>query len=279
MASEYLHKEEHGDGDPILCLHGLGANIFTWRHFIEPLSANNKLILIDLKGFGKSAKPEDDYYSLQNHADAVYELILKNDWRRLTLIGNSYGGALALLLAGRLEESGPSRLLKLVLIDAAAYKEYLPGYVKLMRTLLGTLMIFLLPARLSVRFVLNLSCFDRGEITEEQVAAYAGPLGDPGAREALLQTVRQCIPPDADELVTKFKSISVPTLILWGRHDKVIPLKVGELLNQALPNSVLEVVEECGHMPQEEQPEKTITRISEFLAVGTTRDSFTRSVT
>jgi pimeloyl-ACP methyl ester carboxylesterase len=279
MAFEYLNKEEHGDGDPILCLHGLGANIFTWRHFIKPLSANNKLILVDLKGFGKSAKPEDGYYSLQNHADAVYELILKNDWRRLTLIGNSYGGALALLLASRLEESGPSRLLKLVLIDAAAYKEYLPGYVKLMRTLLGTLMIFLLPARRSVRFVLNLSCFDQGKITEDQVAAYAGPLGDPGARNALLQTVRQCIPPDADELVTKFKNISVPTLILWGRHDKVIPLKVGQLLNQALPNSVLEVVEECGHIPQEEQPQKTIAIISEFLAIDSPREPCTRTAT
>jgi pimeloyl-ACP methyl ester carboxylesterase len=273
MASEYLYKEEHGDGDPILCLHGLGANIFTWRHFIAPLSANNKLILVDLKGFGKSAKPEDGYYSLQNHADAVYELILKNDWRRLTLIGNSYGGALALLLAGRLEESAPSRLLKLVLIDAAAYKEYLPRYVKLMRTIMGSLMIFLLPARLSVRFVLNLSCFDQGKIKEEQVAAYAGPLGDPGARNALLQTVRQGVPPNAHELVTKFKNISVPTLILWGRHDKVIPLKAGELLNQALRNSVLEVVEQCGHIPQEEQPQKTIARISKFLAVGCARES------
>ncbi|MBA2704532.1 MAG: alpha/beta fold hydrolase, partial [Blastocatellia bacterium] len=120
MASEYLYKEEHGDGDPILCLHGLGANIFTWRYFIDPLSRHNKLILVDLKGSGKSAKPEDGHYSLHDHADAIYELILKNDWRRLTLIGNSYGGALALLLAVRLEESDPSRLSKLVLIDAGA---------------------------------------------------------------------------------------------------------------------------------------------------------------
>ncbi len=271
MASEYLYKEEHGDGDPILCLHGLGANIFTWRYFIDPLSRHNKLILVDLKGSGKSAKPEDGHYSLHDHADAIYELILKNDWRRLTLIGNSYGGALALLLAVRLEESDPSRLSKLVLIDAGAHKEYLPGYVKLMRTLLGTLTIFLLPARRTVKFVLNLSCFDKGKISEEQVAAYAGPLGDPGTRTALLQTVRHCIPSDADELVSKFKSLSVPTLILWGRHDKVILLKVGELLSQAIPNSVLEVIEECGHIPQEEQPQKTIARISEFLGIGSPR--------
>src|ERR1700741_2163872 len=115
MASEHLYKEEHGDGDPILCLHGLGANVFTWRYFIDPFSRNSKLILVDLKGFGKSAKPDDHHYSIQDHADAVYELILENDWRRLTLIGNSYGGALALLLAARLEESKPSRLSKMVL--------------------------------------------------------------------------------------------------------------------------------------------------------------------
>jgi len=265
MSSEHLYKEEHGDGDPILCLHGLGANVFTWRHFIDPFSRNNKLILVDLKGFGKSAKPDDHHYSIQDHADAVYELILENDWRRLTLIGNSYGGALALLLAARLEESKPSRLSKMVLIDPAAYKEYLPGYVKLMRTSLGTLMNFSLPARRSVRFVLNLSFFDKKKVTEDEVAAYAGPLADPGARVALLQTIRQCIPADADELVTKFKSISVPTLVLWGRQDKVIPLRVGERLNEDLPNSVLEVFEECGHVPQEEQPQKTIARISEFL--------------
>lgn len=271
MASEYLYKEEHGDGDPILCLHGLGANIFTWRHFIEPFSRHNKLILIDLKGFGRSAKPEDQRYSLHDHADAVYELILRNDWRRLTLIGNSYGGALALLLATRLDESHPSRLSKLVLIDAGAYKEYLPGYVKLMRTILGKPMMFLLPARLTAKFVLNFAVYNKKKITEQQITAYAGPLADPGARNAVLQTARQCIPWDADELVTKFKSISVPTLILWGRHDKVIPLKVGELLSQALPNCVLEVFEECGHIPQEEQPQKTMVRISEFLGIGSPR--------
>ncbi len=147
MVSTYLYKEEYGQGAPILCLHGLGANTFTWRHFIGPLAKDHKLILVDLKGFGRSAKPDDQRYSIHDHADAVYELILKNDWQKLTLIGNSYGGALALLLALRLEDHQPSRLSKLVLIDAGAHKEYLPGYVKLMRTFLGKAMIFLPPAR------------------------------------------------------------------------------------------------------------------------------------
>jgi pimeloyl-ACP methyl ester carboxylesterase len=265
MTSEYLYREEYGEGDPILCLHGLGANIFTWHYFIDSFSKNHKLVLVDLKGCGRSAKPEDELYSIQDHADALYELILQNDWRRITLVGNSYGGALALLLAGRLEENDSPRISSLVLIDAGAYKEYLPGYVRLMRTILGSPIIFLMPARQAVRSVLEFSFYDRKKITEEQIAAYARPLLDPGTRNALLQTMRQCIPADADELVAKFKNISVPTLLLWGRHDRVVPVRVGELLNQAIPNSVLEVFEDCGHIPQEEQPQKTIARISQFL--------------
>src|SRR6185503_16871989 len=137
--------------------HGFGASIFTWHYFIDPLSQKNKLVLVDLKGFGSSAKPDDRKYSIHDHADAVQELIVQNDWRKLTLIGNSYGGTLALLLALRLQESDSSRLSKLVLIDAGAYKEFLPGYLKLMRTFLGNLMAVLLPARQTVKFVLNLS--------------------------------------------------------------------------------------------------------------------------
>ncbi len=267
MSSKSLHKKEYGHGEPILCLHGLGANIFTWRYFINPFSRQNKLILIDLKGFGSSAKPEDQHYSIHDHADAIHELIVENDWRNLTLIGNSFGGTLALLLAIRLGKSDPSRVSKLVLIDAGAYQEYLPGYLKLMRTVVGKLMISLLPAKQSAKYVLNLSFYDRSRISSEQVDAYSGPLADPGTRDALLQTARLCIPDNAEELIKNYKTIKAPTLILWGRHDRIIPLKVGELLNEAIPNSVLEVLEGCGHIPQEEQPQKTVAIISKFLGI------------
>ena len=107
----------------------------------------------------------------------------------------------------------------------------------------------------------------RKAVTAEDVEAYAGPLASSGGRHALLQTSRQCIPPNADEIIAKVKTITVPTLILWGRQDGVIPLKVGELLHQAIPNSKLEVIERCGHIPHEEKPVETIARIADFLSV------------
>ncbi len=260
-----LYQKQYGSGDPILCVHGLGANIFTWRHFIRPFSQKNKLILVDLRGFGSSPKPATTHYNIEQHAEDIYQIILKEDLKGLTLIGNSLGGAIALLVALRLCEHDPARLSSLVLIDAGAYKEYLPTYLKLMRSFLGKLMVYLVPAKLAAKFVLKASYYNQTKITEEQVNAYANPIQSEGGRSALLQTARQCIPANSEEIITKLKNITVPTLIIWGRHDAVIPLIVGELLDQDLPNSELEVFEECGHIPQEEKPGETIVSISRFM--------------
>jgi pimeloyl-ACP methyl ester carboxylesterase len=215
-----LHQKVYGNGDPILCLHGLGANIFTWRHFVKPFSRKNKLILVDLRGFGSSPKPRTPHYSIEEHANDIYQLILKEDLSRLTIIGNSLGGAISLLVALRLCEQEPARLSKLVLIDAGAYKEYLPGYLKLMRSFLGKLVVYLAPRKLAAKFVLKASYYNKEKITGEQINAYADPLVNQGGRYALLQTARQCIPAGSDEIIAKLGTISVPTLILWGRQSR-----------------------------------------------------------
>lgn len=260
-----LHKEVYGAGDPILCLHGLGANTFTWRHFIKPFSETNQLIVVDFKGFGSSRKPHDSHYSIEEHADDIYRMILRENLQKLTLIGNSFGGGVALLVAIRLSEQEPGRLSRLVLIDSGGYEEFLPAYLKLARSFLGGLMIYLPPAKAAVRFVLRASYFDPNKISKEQVNAYSRPITVPGGRHAFLQTVKQCIPANVNEIIPHLKNITAPTLILWGRQDKVIPLKVGELLHQAIPNSTLEVLEQCGHIPHEEKPDETIATIFKFM--------------
>ncbi|HEX9425998.1 MAG TPA: alpha/beta hydrolase [Pyrinomonadaceae bacterium] len=264
-ASTNLYKEVYGTGDPILCLHGLGASIFSWRHFITPFSQNNKLILVDFKGCGKSPKPRDTHYSIEEKTEEIYNLIVAENLTKLTLVGNSLGGAVALLLAIRLHEQEPTRLSRLVLIDSAGDKRYSPVHLKLIRSVLGPAIIYLSPSKLAAKMVLRMCYFDKKKITSEQVEAYANPMASLGGRHALLQTAKQCIPPNVDELLTKVKTITVPTFILWGLEDTVIPLKVGELLHQVIPNSTLRVIEQCGHIPQEEKPDETIALISKFL--------------
>ena len=182
------------------------------------MSSNNRLILIDLKGAGNSPKPRDSHYSVRDHADLIYKFILDHDLKNLTLVGNSFGGSLSLLLSIMLIKQQPGRLRAVIVIDPGAYKQFIPDYVKLIGIpVFGALAVYLTPARFMVKSILKKSYYDLRKITADQIAAYAAPLAAPGGKHALLETGKQIIPPDIDELTTRYKEINVPTLIIWGK--------------------------------------------------------------
>jgi pimeloyl-ACP methyl ester carboxylesterase len=261
-----LHHEIHGTGKPVLCIHGFGASLFSWRNFVTPISAGYQLILIDLKGSGHSPKPPDSHYSSQDHADLIFKFIVDHDLQELTLVGNSFGGALSLLLTLMLMDHQPGRLRGLVLIDPGAYKQFIPGYVKLIGvSVLGALVVYLTPARFMARSILKLAYYDKDKITTEQIAAYAAPIASPGGKHALIETGKQIIPPNIDQLTARYKDISVPTLIIWGKQDKIISPQAGDLLTHDIASSTLKSIDQCGHVPQEEKPEDTIPLVLNFL--------------
>ncbi len=261
-----LYYETYGAGDPIIFLHGLGSSIYTWRNMKAPLEGNNQLFLIDLKGFGQSPKPRDDRYSVQDQADLIYQFIQDHDLKNLTVVGNSYGGAVSLVLSIMLCAKDPGRLIKLILIDSAGYNELIPWYVKLLRApVLGWLVVHLLPNKCLAKTVLKESYYNDKLITDAQVAAYAKPLGMKNGKYALLKTAKQALPKDIDKVIGKYPTISVPTLIIWGDKDKVIPIKIGQKLHAAIPCSKLTTIPDTGHVPQEETPTPTIALIKDFL--------------
>ncbi len=262
-----MYSECHGQGNPLLCIHGFGASLYSWRNFVKPpLTDNYQVITIDLKGAGKSPKVYGNDYSTQTHADLIYEFIHEHDLKNLTLIGNSFGGALALLVTLMLTDHDPTRLKSLVLIDAGSYVDLLPGYLKILSwPVIGALAAYLAPSKLAAAGVLRKSVYDKKKITPEQIAAYAAPLSLPGARHALLQTGAQIIPPNFPQLAARYPDIKVPTLIIWGENDQVIDPEAGRRLKKAIPHSELIWVPECGHIPQEERPEITVPAVATFL--------------
>ena len=261
-----LHCETYGRGDPVLCLHGLGASTHSWREFRQPVSQNHKLILLDFKGFGASPKPKDKHYAITEHAEMAYEFIKELDLWNLTLVGNSFGGAVSLLVSIKLCAENPRRLRKLILIDSGGYNQKLPLHLKLLRTPgLGWLILHLLPAKISALLVLKNSYYDDKKITQEQIDVYARPIAAPGGRHALLETAKQVIPADPDKLIAKYPTINVPTLIIWGKQDEIIPLEIGEKLDRDLPNSRLVTIDKSGHVPQEETPKAVLPLVLEFL--------------
>ena len=261
-----LYCETFGSGPPILFIHGLGASLFTWRHLVPALMTDYQVILIDLKGFGKSPKPDDNSYSIEDQVDLLYQFIQEKNLTNLTLAGNSYGGAVSLLLSLKLIEKDPGRLTKLILLDSAGYPKPIPWYVKILRCrVLGWLVLHLLPTKSLSKKILKFSYYNPKLITQAQIEAYAAPLNMKGGKRALQKVAQQAIPKNIEELIAEYPTIKVPTLILWGADDKVIPIETGNKLKAALPCSKLITIPITGHVPQEESPAATIPLLQDFL--------------
>jgi pimeloyl-ACP methyl ester carboxylesterase len=268
-SSTGLYCKIYGRGEPMLFLAGLGGTTYSWRHMIAPFSVERQVILLDLRGQGKSPKPHDKKYSIIEQGELVYQFIVEHNLRNLTLVGNSYGGAVSLLLAIKLSAERPSRLSKLVLIDSGGYPDHLPLFLQVLRTpVLGWLAVHLIPPKLQICIVLRQSYYDPSKITDRQVNKYAKPLASRGGRHAILETGKQAIPDDIQTYIDKYPTISVPTLILWGEDDRVLPSLIGKRLDKAIPDSRMEYIEKAGHIPQEEQPGQVICRIRTFLTPG-----------
>jgi pimeloyl-ACP methyl ester carboxylesterase len=262
---QLLYYTTMGNGKPILLLHGFGENGYSWRHLVKDIPHGYKVYVLDLKGFGKSGKPFDQYYSLLDQADIIYSFITKQQINEPSLIGHSLGGGVALLAAMKLISTG-KKLSSLTLIDTIAYPQQMPGFISLLRTpLLSWIVTSILPIEFQVRTILQLAYFDDTKITDDQIQAYAEPLKQPGGIHALIETARQIIPGNLEDITSRYSTLKIPTLILWGKEDEIVPLRIGEQLHRAISNSTFRVFDSCGHIPHEEIPEQSVKVIVEFL--------------
>ena len=261
-----LFVEEKGNGSPLLLIHGFGASTFTWRQIAPGLARRHRVIAVDLKGFGQSDKPFDEQYSVFDQAELLKQLIVDKDLRDLTLVGHSFGGGVALVLALDEDPRLKGRISKLVLLDTIAYPQDIPVAFKMLdMPLVSHLGVRMLPPAVQARLALRIAYLDNSKIDEEEVETYAAPLRTAAGKHAIIHSARQIVPEDLEEVSKRFGSIKMPTLIVWCDYDRIVPLDVGLKLRRTLPNARLEIIEGCGHMPQEEQPEATLSLIEGFL--------------
>lgn len=262
-----LAYREHGKGKPILLIHGFGANAYTWRHLVPALAQTHKVITIDLKGFGQSDKPLDEKYSVLDQAALVADFIERKKLNGVTLIGHSLGGGVALALALDKNAERRNRIERLVLLDTVAYAQKIPIAFNLLRApIIGPVSTFLVPKELQARAALRIAYHDNSKFDSTDVAEYAGPLRDRGAQHALIRSARQIVPHNIDQLAARYPTITIPALVLWCNHDKVVKPHIGWRLHQDLPNSTFKIIKGCGHIPQEERPQETVEAILGFLS-------------
>ncbi len=261
-----LYYEEQGKGPPLLLIHGFGASTFTWRFVAPELAKTHRVIAVDLKGFGQSDKPFDERYSVFDQAELLAQLIEEKDLRNLTLVGHSFGGGVALLLALQANQRLEGRITKLVLLDSIAYPQHIPVFFRLLDVpLVSQIGVRMVPPSVQTRVALEIAYFDDSKIDPAEIETYAAPLKTAAGKHAMIHSARQILPEDIAELSERYKTMALPTLILWCDHDRIVPLEVGLRLRRTLPNSSLRLVQDCGHMPQEEQPASTLELIKGFI--------------
>jgi pimeloyl-ACP methyl ester carboxylesterase len=261
-----LWVEEAGRGDPILLIHGLGANTYTWRELAPRLARTHRVISVDLKGFGRSDKPLGAGYGVLDQAQLLKALIARKGWRNLTIVGHSFGGGVAMAVTADLNRTQPETVARLALIDSIAFPQPVPLFFELLRTpVLAEVAIYATLPELEVYKGLLTAYSDAGKITLETVRAYARPLYEPGGRHALIKTTQQIIPPNLPALIERYRTIHQPVQLIWCADDKMVPVWVGRKLVRTLPNARLAVLNGCGHVPHEELPAQTLAIIRAFL--------------
>jgi pimeloyl-ACP methyl ester carboxylesterase len=260
----HLYAEEYGRGRPLLLLHGLGASIFTWRNLIPELSRHHRVIAIDMKGFGRSEKPFTQAYSPYDHANLVLAFVRKRRLKDLTIVGHSYGGAIAMLVTLRLNETDPGAVRDLILMDAPAYRQPGTAFVDFMKLpVLPYAALMLVPPELSTW--LSLDTVQASRISFEELREYAAPFYEAAARHALITTARRIEPRHVERLTSRYPSVRQPALIIWCDGDRTVPLETGVKLAKALPRGHLKLLHGCGHVPQDERPDAVLELMSSFL--------------
>jgi len=267
--NEYINYERRGQGEiKVIFLHGFGASLQIWTDIIKFFPQDKFTIyLLDLKGSGFSSKPRHSDYSMSANAQILSSFLADARIGEYILIGHSFGGGVA-LNTGIINIDNHMQLPRaMVLIDSAAYKTELPTFVKNLRIpLFSNLMLNLTSSDYQARYTLENIYYDKSKVTGDKVARYSFFLGQHGHNYALVQTAKQILPVNYEELTRRYSELKMPVLVIWGKQDPALPLETGQRLSLDLPNAQLKVIDKCGHNPHEEWPEQTAELILQFIS-------------
>ena len=260
-----LHYQEFGEraNPTLVLLHGYTASLFVWNKVAPQLSdAGFHVVAVDLVGFGYSEKPRWFDYSIQSQARMVSRLMNRLGIGRATLVGSSYGGAVAMTLC----LDYPEFVEKLVLLDAVCNDEVLTHPILRLASIRGVgevITPFLVDSRSMMRFRMRgtLSPANHHMITSERISNVLRPLSAADGHHSVLATSRNW---HANRIEQDAHMINQPTLIVWGEEDNVIGIHNGYNLHDSILNSRFVILKNCGHVPAEEKSELVSELVTEF---------------
>ena len=256
-----------GSGPVLLLLHGIAGSSRTWRDVIPRLTDRFTVIAPDLTGHGHSEKPVGDY-SLGAFASGIRDLLEVLSIDRVTVIGQSFGGGVAMQLVYQ----HPERCERLVLVDSGGLGREVSWLLRLM-ALPGSeyVMPVIFPSFVrdwgdNLFRMIDERGIRLSRITE-MWSAYAS-LAESENRQAFARTIKSVIDPGGQTVSAMdrlYLASPMPALIIWGDRDDIIPVSHAYAAHQAMPGSRLVIIEGVGHFPQIEAPEQFVDALVDFI--------------
>jgi pimeloyl-ACP methyl ester carboxylesterase len=257
-----------GRGPALLLLHGLGCDHTTWLPVIAALSRRYTVIAPDLLGHGKSAKPRADY-SLGGYANGMRDLLTVLGIDKVTVVGHSFGGGVAMQFAYQF----PERTERMVLVapgglgpevTAAIRAVTLPGFSQAMAVLT-------LPGvrQLTQTTLRTLAASGVARTRDlDELAEIVGSFRDPQARAAIRHVVSAVVD-WRGQIVTMvdraYLTQAMPMCVIWGTDDSVIPARHADIVAELAPGATVEVIPNAGHFPHKDHPQRFVKLLDGFV--------------
>lgn len=267
----HLRDEGPRDAPAIILLHGSNADLHTWQPWVDALKGKYRVIRFDQVGHGLTGPDPKDDYSRDNYVADILEVADRLGLKQFVLAGNSMGGKHALAFA----VAHPERLTGLVLVDGSGgpmldlpeeeKKDKGSGNIgfTIARMPGVNLLVEQVTPRFLIRQSLEQSVSVKSVASEAAVDRYWELLRYPGNRRATLKRFSLPYDPLTE---AEIAGVKIPTLILWGEEDRLIPVEAGRWLDKTTPDSTLVVYPGIGHIPHEEAPEATLGDLEPWLA-------------
>jgi pimeloyl-ACP methyl ester carboxylesterase len=260
---------DSGEGPALLFIHGLTGSQRNWAHLVDALDHDHRVLAPDLFGHGASAKVIGDY-SLGAHAATLRDLLDLLGIDRVTLIGHSFGGGIAMQFSYLF----PERVERLVLVDSGGMGRDVSALLRA-ATLPGAELILPVITSSWVRGRVEAAAriLTRGgwQASPETTEIWRGftSLADTDTRRAFLATTRAVIDPGGQTVTAHDHlpmAIQIPTLVVWGTKDRMIPAWHATTAHQAIAGSRVELFVGAGHFPHLDDPERFAEVLSDFMA-------------
>jgi pimeloyl-ACP methyl ester carboxylesterase len=260
MPVHYIIEGKLDDTLPIVLIHGTSASLHTWDTLSNLLKANKKIIRFDLPAFGLTGPNRLNQYNFNFYNQFLDQFLLKLNVTKCIVAGNSLGGSIAWNYA----IASPDKVKQLILLDASGYpkkdEKGSLGFKLATIPVLNQALKHISPISL-IRKSLEDAFYNKALVSEQMVRQYHDLLLREGNRAAVLELFQHPMKPDA----SKIKTITQPTLIIWGKEDQLISYNNATLFKQDIRDSRVLVLDKVGHIPMEEAPNQVAAAIFEFI--------------